>query len=42
MIVIGKALIYQVTDETNSGLGMSFIIGGFSLGLIVGPVVGGK
>jgi len=41
MVVIGKALIFQVTDETNSGLGMAFIIGGFSLGLIVGPVVGG-
>jgi len=41
MVVIGKALIFEVTDDTNSSLGMAFVVGGFSLGLIVGPAVGG-
>lgn len=41
MVVIAKALIFQVTDDTNSSLGMAFIMAGFSLGLVVGPVLGG-
>jgi len=41
MVVIAKALIFQVTDDTNSSLGMAFLVAGFSLGLVVGPVIGG-
>jgi len=41
VLIIVKALIFDVTDDTNSSLGMAFALGGYSLGLIVGPVLGG-
>jgi len=41
VVVIVGALVYEVTDETNGGIGMAFTTGGYSIGLVVGPVLGG-
>jgi len=41
IIIIVKALVIGVSDDTNSSLAMSIIIGGYSFGMIAGPVIGG-
>jgi len=41
IVIIGKALVTSISDDTNSSLAMSVVFGGYSVGSICGPVVGG-
>eukprot|EP00794_Sanderia_malayensis_P010290 gene10290-11350_t len=41
VIVALKACVFGLCDETNSSLGMAFLLGGFSVGIITGPALGG-
>jgi len=41
LIVLFKATIFALCDETNSSLGIALIIASFQVGLVVGPAVGG-
>eukprot|EP00794_Sanderia_malayensis_P009808 gene9808-10814_t len=40
-IIALKACVYGVCDKANSSTGYSFLLGGYSTGLLIGPAIGG-
>ena len=38
----GKAILYDVSDNSNQAVGMSFMAIAWACGLIIGPLIGGN
>ena len=42
LVVVSRLVVADMCDETNMALGFSFLFSAYSIGLIIGPSIGGK
>ena len=42
LVVVTRSIVADACDETNMALGFSLLFSSYSIGFIIGPIIGGK